>query len=454
MSPATAAPTPRRWGRAWWSGVVPVPTWRAAGLLAVAALVSGVGPAVLGVWLPLTVVAIAVVVDTVRTPAPWHIPVARHLPRVLALDGEGEVSWAVTNPTDRALEVAIADELAPSLGASRRRAALSLPPHGRSTAAATLRPRRRGTFRPTVLTVRVRSPLGLATRQSERDLPGVLEVHPRFRSRAEAELRIRRGRILEQGLRSARGRGTGTEFEALREYVQGDAFRHVDWAATARAGHPIVRTYRLERDQSVIVLLDCGRVVAGSVEEVPRLDHGMDATLALATVATALGDRVGLIAYGGGVRRILTPRRDRGQLRRLSRELHALEPELAASDHHGAVREVLLRTRRRALIVLITDLAPGAADDALLPALPPLLRHHRVVVAGVRDPELTVRMSTAPTGVLDAYAAAGAATVVGGREQVAGRLRSLGIEVVDQPPRRFAASVADAYLDTKAGGGW
>jgi uncharacterized protein (DUF58 family) len=434
--------------------MAPVPTWRAAGLLGVGAVISGFGPAAIGVWPPLAVVALLVVIDAARTPAPWRFPVSRRLPRVLALDGEAELTWVVGNPTSRSYQIAIADEFAPSLGVTRRRAAFSLPAHGRATATATLRPSRRGTFRPTVLTLRVRTPMGLATRQAERDLPGILEVHPRFRSRAEAELRIRRGRILEQGRRSARGRGAGTEFEALREYVQGDPYRHVDWAATARAGHPVVRTYRLERDQSVIVLLDCGRVVAGSVDGVPRLDHGMDATLALATVATALGDRVGLIAYGGSVRRILTPRREREQLRRLSRELHALEPELSASDHHGAVREVLLRVRRRALIVLVTDLAPGVVDDTLLPALPPLLDHHRVVVAAVRDPTLTSRMSRPPETVLDAYGAAGAATVVGGREEIAARLRGLGIEVVDQPPGRFAASVADAYLDTKAGGGW
>jgi uncharacterized protein (DUF58 family) len=454
MTEPTAASPPPRWSRRWLAGITPVPTWRAAGLIGVGAVVSGIGPSAIGVLIPVAVIAAVVILDAVLAPSPWRIPVARRLPRLLALDGEAEVVWVVANPTSRNLAVAIADEFPPSLGASRRRIALSLAPRARGSATATLRPRRRGTFRPTVLTVRVRGPLRLATRQADRDLPGHMEVHPRFRSRAEAEQRIRRGRILEHGRRSARGRGAGTEFEALREYVQGDAFRHIDWSATARAGHPIVRTYRVERDQTVLVLLDCGRVVAGSVEEVPRLDHGMDATLALATVATALGDRVGLIAYGGGIRRVLTPRRDTQQLRRLSRELHTLEPELAASDHLGAVHEVLTRVRRRALIVVITDLAPGAADDGLLPVLPPLLRTHRVVVASVRDPELGLRLRRSPSGAIDAYTAAGAATVVGGREELSARLRGMGVEVVDQPPRRFAASVADAYLDAKTGGGW
>lgn len=445
---------PPRWTRRWWAGITPVPTWRSAGLLLVGAIVSAFGPSAIGVYPPLLVVAVLVVVDGARAPAPWQIEVERRLPRLMALDGEAELTWTVVNPTSRELSVALADELAPSLGASRRRAALTVPAGGRATGAATLQPRRRGTFRPTVVTLRVRGPWGLATRQAERDLASVLEVHPRFRSRAEAQMRIRRGRILEQGRRSARGRGTGTEFEALREYVQGDEYRHVDWSATARAGHPVVRTYRVEQDQSVIVLLDCGRVVAGSVDEVPRLDHGMDATLALGTVATALGDRIGLIAYGEELRRVIPPRRERDQLRRLSRELHALEPELAASDHLGAVQEVLLRVRRRALVVVVTDLAPGTTEDSLIPVLRPLLRTHRVVVAGVRDPQLNAQLVHPEQDVPGAYGAAGAATVIGAREHVVTQLRSLGVEVVDQPPRRFAGSVVDAYLDVKTGRGW
>ncbi len=453
MTEADAA-APPRWTRRWWAGITPVPTWRSAGLLGVGAIVSAIGPSVIGIYLPLLVVAALVVLDGARGPAPWQIEIERRLPRLMALDSEAELSWTVVNPTSRELSVALADELAPSLGASRRRAALTVPAGGRAAASATLQPRRRGTFRPTVVTLRVRGPWGLATRQAERDLPSVLEVHPRFRSRAEAQMRIRQGRILEHGRRSARGRGTGTEFEALREYVQGDEYRHVDWSATARAGHPVVRTYRVEQDQSVVVLLDCGRVVAGSVDGVPRLDHGMDAALALGTVATALGDRIGLIAYGEQLRRVIPPRRERDHLRRLSRELHALEPELAASDHLGAVQEVLLRVRRRALVVVVTDLAPGTTEDSLIPVLRPLLRTHRVVVASVRDPQLNAQLVRPDHDADSAYRAAGAATVIGAREHVATKLRSLGVEVVDQPPRRFAGSVVDAYLDVKTGRGW
>jgi uncharacterized protein (DUF58 family) len=450
-------PTPparARGTRRWWSGVVPVPTLRAALLLVVGAAVLLVAPPVVAWWWALVAVVVAVVVDGVLAPAPWRIGVERELPGVLPLDGEGTARWTLRNPTARPVQVAVADELAPSLGATDRRVAARVPASGRASAEVALHPRRRGTFRPTVVTVRVTGPMGLAVRQADRDLPGHLEVHPSFRSRAAAELRLRRARLLDDGARAVRGRGGGTEFEALREYVEGDEFRHVDWAATARAGRPVVRTYRAERHQQVVVLLDTGRTMAGLVDGVPRLDHAMDATLALATVATHLGDRVGLLAFGGEVGAVLPARRDAAQLRRLSAAMHALEPELAESGYREAFRTLLSRYRRRALVVILTELAAEAVQDTLLPALPLVARDHAVVVAAVRDPAELDLVDSAPHRVDAAYAAAAAAGVQRDRARTSAQLAGLGVQVVDAPPGDLAARLVDRYLDIKRVGGW
>lgn len=448
-----ADPRPRRGTRAWWAGTLPVPTLRTAGLAGVGAVMVLVLPDLpLGVVLPLVLLGALGVLDAALAPAPWRVGVTRLLPPVLALDDEDEIVWRVSNPTGRPLSVAVADELAPSLGATTRRVRLQVPPRGVARADAVLRPRRRGTFRPTQVTVRVAGPLGLATRQAPRDLPGHLEVHPTFRSRRAAELRLRRARILEQGQRSVRGRGGGTEFESLRDYVQGDDFRKVDWPATARLGHPIVRTHRAERNQTVVVLLDTGRVMAGLVEGVPRLDHGMDAALALATVATRSGDRTGLVAFGSRVHRVVPPRRDAGQLRRLSTAMHALEVELAESVYRDAFVTTLSRFRKRSLLVVVTELASEAVQETLVPALPLLLREHAVVVASVRDPALERWAHRGGRGPAEAYRAAAAAGIAADRRHAAARLTSLGARVVDAPANELAARLADAYLDLKGRG--
>ena len=449
----TPEPAPPRFSRRWWSGTTPVPTPRAAGVLAVLAVASTVGPAFVGVWPPLIVVAVLVALDAAMTPAPWRVAVTRELPAVVTLDAAAMVRWRLVNPVARRLRVAVADELAPSLAHGDRRFVVTLPASGRAVVGKELTPDRRGTFHPRALTVRVAGPLGLAVRQADRELPGRLEVHPSFRSRDAAELRIRRARILDEGVRSVRARGGGTEFEMLREYVEGDPYRHIDWAATARAGSPIVRTYRVERNQNVVVLLDTGRVVAGLVEGVPRLDHAMDATLALATVATHVGDRIGMVAFGGAVRAVVPPRRDRGQLRRLSTAMHALEPELAESGYRDAFRTTLARFRRRALLVVLTELAAEAVQETLLPALPLVTREHAVVVASVGDPVVHALRDRPPTSASEAYASAAAVSVLRERAVAAARLRAAGAHVLDAPPGELAPGLTDLYLDVKARGG-
>ena len=431
----------------------PVPTRRfAAALLAVAGACL-VAPSPLLVLLAGDLVLLALgLADVLLAPRPSVVTVGRDLPAILGLGGEGTVTWRVGNPTGRALSVEVADELAPSLHPGRRRFGLRVPRRGEAVASTVLRPTRRGRFSPVEVVVRVAGPLGLWARQGRRDLPGVLRVYPPFRSRDEAELRVERARILEVGLRSARGRGGGTEFEQLREWTPDDETRRLDWAATARLGKPIVRTYRAERNQTVLVLLDNGRVQAGQVAGVPRVEHAMDAVLLLTYLATRLGDRCGLVAYDAAVRAVVSPSQRGAQLSRVSEALYDLQPALVESDHRGAFTEALVRFRRRAMFVVLTELNEQSVSETLLPALPLLLRRHLVVVGSVRDPEVERWASTTPTEAGLAYRKAAAVAALDERHRLAARLRGLGVVVVDAAPGKLAPALGDAYLDAKARG--
>ena len=431
----------------------PVPTRRLAIVAAMASLAVLVSPAPgTGLLVVDGLVLGIAIVDWLLAVPPAAIDVERELPGIVVLGRDAEVTWRVHNPRDRAVRVALADELVPSLHATSRRARVVVPARGRVTATAGLHPSRRGRFTPTEVVVRVDGPLGLAARQGRRRLPGVLRVYPPFRSRDEAELRIDRARILEVGLRSAQGRGGGTEFDSLREYGVDDESRRIDWAATARAGKAIVRTYRAERNQTVLLLLDAGRVMAGRVDDVPRLDHAMDAVMMLTTVATRLGDRAGLVAFDREIEAVVPPGHARDQLSRVTEAMYRLEPRLVESDYRGAFVEALVRFRRRALLVVFTDLAEQPGAEGLLPALPLVARSHLVVVASVRDPAVAAWARSVPADASGAYRKAAAAAALDERRRTIARLRGLGATVVDQPPGRLAPDLADAYLRVKATG--
>jgi uncharacterized protein (DUF58 family) len=324
-------------------------------------------------------------------------------------------------------------------------------PSGATVAASTnLRPTRRGRFEPREIVVRTEGPLGLLARQGRREVPGMIRVYPPFRSKKEAELRLDRARVLEIGLRSAQGRGGGTEFDQLREYSVDDEFRRIDWAATARSAKVMVRTYRAERNQTVLVLLDNGRIMAGRVDGVPRIEHAMDAVMMLTAVATRLGDRVGLVAFDRRVRAIVPPGQATSQFTRVSDAMYELEPVLAESDYRGAFTETLVRFRRRALLVLLTELAPQAITETLLPALPIIARSHLLLVGSVRDPDVARWASGVPLDSAGAYRKAAALAALEERRKLVVRLQGLGASVVDAEPGRLAPRLADAYLRVKA----
>lgn len=253
-------------------------------------------------------------------------------------------------------------------------------------------------------------------------------------------------------MRSAQGFGAGTEFEMLREYGPDDEFRRVDWAATARTGKPIVRVYRPERNQTVIVLLDNGRLMAGQVDDVPRIEHTMDATIMLCAVATRLGDRFGLVTFDSQVRTIVPPSRHSNQMSRVTEGMYALEPALAESDYVGAFRATITRFRRRSMLVILSDLSTQAVTESLIPALPLILRRHLVVVGAVQDPDIGRWAASVPGNSAEAYRKSAATTALTDRQRVTAQLRGMGVIVVDAAPGKLAPMLADAYLEAKSTG--
>ncbi|GAC1600179.1 MAG: DUF58 domain-containing protein [Acidimicrobiales bacterium] len=431
----------------------PVPSARLVVLAALASVVVLVIPLrqPFGLVAVDSVLALVALADGLLSVDPARIGVDRRLPGALTLGGPaGVITWALSNPSGRSVRVAIADDLAPSLCAGRRRVQVRLPGRGSAQESTTVTPERRGHFLPRELVVRVDGPLGLASRQRRRKLEGSIRVLPAFRSRAEAELRIDRAMTI--GIRSTRDRGRGTDFDSLRDYTVDDEFRRMDWSATARAGHAIVRTFRAERNQQVVILLDAGRLMAAQVAEIPRLEHAMDAAMTLTSVVTRLGDQCGLVDFDSRVRAIVAPGRGTQQFVRVVDAVYDLEASLVESDYRAAFAIAASRFRRRSLFVVLTELGEDALFEALMPALPLLLTRHLVIVASVSDPQVRSWAAEVPSDAREAYRYAAAGAAVERRSSTVSQLRRTGAMIVDAPPRALAGAVADAYLGLKAEG--
>lgn len=400
-------------------------------------------------WIPNIVLLLVAAADIALAVSPRTLDVGRDLPGQVALGATARAALVLRNPGRRGMRLALADELAPSLRPDTRRWTTRVPARSEARVDTRIHPGRRGRFAPTQVTLRSIGPLGLAGRQATVPVPGELKVVPAFPSRADAELKLARARRLELGVRTVRLPGTGTDFDQLREYTPDDDFRRIDWAATARHSHPIVRTYRAERNQTIITLLDVGRTTAGRVGDVPRLEHLLDATFALVTVATGLEDGVGVVAYDDQVRASLPPSHRPDQLARVVEATYELEPALVETDHRAALAHTKARHRRRTTVVIATDLTEATVAQVLVPALPLVLRDSNVVIAAVTDPEVAGWADAPVDDDEEAFLRAAATSALDERAHLTARLRGLGATVIDAPPGVLASRLVDAYLDMR-----
>ncbi|MFV1991154.1 MAG: DUF58 domain-containing protein [Acidimicrobiales bacterium] len=377
------------------------------------------------------------------------VQIERLLPGDVVVNYSARLGWLVTNRGHARLRMRFADELASSLRGERR-FVVSIEAGESAEVQTQIRPHRRGAYHLSKLVCRTRGPAGLASRQFTIVQPEVIRVVPAFRSRKLVEQRLKRTQAIQMGRRTARVRGSGTEFEQLREYAPDDDIRRVDWAATARSGRPIVREFRTEQNQQVMCLLDNGRLMSPRVADVTRLEHAMDAALAITTIATSMGDRAGLVAFDQEIRVTVAPSRRPSQIDRVASEIFDLEPVLAESHYPLAFNYMSSHFRRRSLLVLLTDIVPAAIEVSLLPALPLLRRRHVVMVGTVADPEVLELAGQSVNSPGDVHARAAASRVMARRRRSIRQLELAGAVVVDRPPQDLAEALVDAYLDIKA----
>ncbi|MGI8644852.1 MAG: DUF58 domain-containing protein [Nocardioides sp.] len=401
-------------------------------------------------WLWFLVVVLTTAVDWLLAPRPDALTLARRPMSSVRMGYPSSTTLVTENPSRRTVRGVVRDAWQPTAGASGNRHRVRLTPGDRILLETPLLPVRRGDLQATGVTVRAWGPLGLAARQRTRQVPGALRSLPPFESRKHLPSRLLRLRELD-GRSAIRVRGQGTEFDSLREYVRGDDVRSIDWRATARNRSVVVRTWQPERDRRVVLVLDTSRTSAGRVEDVPRLDSAMDAALLLAALAARAGDRIDFVAGDRRVRTRLRSAGARDVAARLQDAMAGLQPVIAEADWTALAAAVSGLGRQRALVVLLTPLEPSAIEEGLLPVLPALTRHHRVVLASVNDPALTTLAAT--RGTLDeVYDAAAAEQVLRRRRRTGDLLRTLGVDIVDADAERLPPALADHYLMLKSQG--
>jgi uncharacterized protein (DUF58 family) len=375
---------------------------------------------------------------------------ARRVPASLALGVRSEVFLHVRNASGSRLRCEVHDHHPASFEAEGLPRAAALDAHQWTELRYQVRPVARGEARFGRAELRLFSPLGLwnSRRLCGEETP--VRVYPNFRALAKYTLLATDHRLSQIGVLQVRRRGEGMEFHQLREYRQGDAQRAVDWKATARTARLISREYEEEKDQRVLLVIDCGRRMASKDDELSHFDHTLNAALLLAHVALRQGDAVGMLTMGG-VSRYSEPRKSVAAVHTMLNQVYDLEPTLAVPDYYQAARDVMRRMRRRALVILLTNLR-DEDHDILLPALKLLRTRHLVVLASLREAIIARALSARVDSFDRAVTHAAAAEYLALRERVFRRIAGAGVVSLDVEPERLPISLVNRYLELKREG--
>jgi len=402
-------------------------------------------------WATLSGVAAAIALldaaTALRLVAP---PAARRVPGSLALGVPVDVALRIHNPSRLALDCEVHDHHPASVEAEGlpRRLALAAGQWGELRYQA--KPVARGEARFGQTELRVFSPLKLFQVRKLSGDPSPIRVYPNFRALARYTLLATDNRLSQIGVLQVRRRGEGMEFHQLREYRQGDSQRAVDWKATSRTARLISREYEEEKDQRVLLVVDCGRRMAAKDGELSHFDHTLNAALLLAHVSLRQGDAVGMLTMGG-VHRYCEPRKSIAAVHAIMNQMYDVEPTVAVPDYHRAATEVMTRVRRRALVILLTNLR-DEDDDGLLPALSQLRSRHLVVLASLREAILSRALSARVDSFDRAVTHAAAADYLALRERVFRRIGASGVMTLDVEPEKLPITLVNRYLELKRSG--
>lgn len=404
----------------------------------------------LSLWLIYNFIVLALVMtDIVISPRPENLTIERRMSRKLSIGRDNRVEIVIANNSHRPLSLEVVDEFPVEFAGDRRSYALELDQRTSKSFSYQVKPSSRGCYYFNKTVVRFRGLLELVVFQQEFGETSQVEVYPDIASISRFDFRMKNMQHAETGMITERRRGTGSNFESLREYVMGDEFRRIDWKASARKNKLITREYQSEVNQSVVVVLDCSRSMGAVVDGITLLDHAVNSALILGYQVMKKGDKIGLLAFSDKPHVFLPPGRGKAHYYRFLRHLYAIAANRVEPDYDSVLRAISATRLRRSLLMIITDLTSGEAVKKMLAAVPLVSRKHLTAVVSVLDPKLREIADAVPENVDAVYDKVVARNMI---ERVAGlsrHIEKIGIATMLITPQQLNSSLLSHYLQVK-----
>lgn len=407
--------------------------------------------------LPLSVLtAVIFLVDAVlawRVSGSYPLSAERQMPHHFIVSVPGKVTLKLQNKGFSNLTVQVFDHLPESfvlLEGKTSAMPVNLTIGGGESAEITyrLKPQKRGAASFGGVQVRIASPLKLWQYNRFLAVSEAVKTYPDFRQIDQDDLLSdnmqSHGNLIHQ-----RKRGTGTDFAQLREYRVGDALSQLDYKATARMNKLIAKEFQIERDQQVMILLDCSRRLRVFQSELSHFDYALNTAIFLARSVLKQGDAVGMMSFGSGETRYTPPKKGRNSVNRLLNQVYDLESSRDAPDYIRAAEQLMARQKRRSLIIVVTSLQEEDVDAVKI-MLRILQKRHVVVIANLKEALLGENVTIKDLD--DAVFYAARETYHRYRDKMLQQISNKKLILLDTYPQSLTAKLINLYLNIKQSG--
>lgn len=424
---------------------------RLLGFWTLMGVAASIWPTVRVVWLGVAgLIALLALIDFFTLPRKRALMVTRSLPGRFALGVNSTVTLTLRHTLSRPLHVSVHDGLPPHGVTQGLPWEGVLPPDEHVELSYEAHFTRRGLQMFGDAFVLVSSRIGLWRKLYRVGGAGETRCYPNYEPIVRFALLATANREDQMGIVKRRRSGATLDFHQLREYQDGDILSRIDWKATSRRQTLVSRDYEEQRNQSLILVPDCGRRMRAMDGELSQFDHCLNAMLLISYIALRQGDEVGVIGFGGA-KTWLKPVRGLPSMPKLLNHLYDYETTVEPSDFIEAAERVMAHQKRRALVILLTNLRTEDSTH-LMTAVRLMQRRHVVLVASLREAEMEARADQPVANLQDALSYGALCTYFQQRAHLLDSLHANRIYTVDETAQNLPVALANQYLDLKAAG--
>jgi uncharacterized protein (DUF58 family) len=256
--------------------------------------------------------------------------------------------------------------------------------------------------------------------------------------------------LSELGIKKIRKIGHNIEFEHIKEYVEGDDYRTINWKATARKNELMVNLYQDEKSQNVYSLIDKGRMMQMPFEGLSLLDYAINAALVLSNIAIRKDDKAGMLTFEKSFDGFLPASRRKNQMHLILNFLYNQSTTFGETDYSNLYVQLKHRVKRRSLLLLYTNFESVHSLERQLYYFQKLAKTHLLVVIFFENTELEVLVNTKPKDTLGIYQKVIAEQFVFEKIQIVKTLHQHGIQTILTKPQELSVSVINKYIELKA----